>query len=174
MKENIIVHVLNFNQGEHDHLECVLEMSRFNQPVYYMINQWDKADDSFFQTIHVFGEETDITGQAYITRARESLSLTIHVDFDVLKKEWKAYQDKTTQRCIQSIKYNCADGVIWFLNRFADMPKPKAFSRPVTFDRAWRRLFCPSFFQCISLPNQVMGHIERWLNTRKNLCQTKI
>jgi hypothetical protein len=165
MKENVRVHVLLFKNYNNDHLEIVLELTRQKEGYYYLIDQWSHAKAIFSKTCRMClksGEFIDLPFGDYIDMADEKKIINIEASPEEIIQCWQEKQAKTTKHWFQAVNHNCADAVIWFLNKYAEMPEPSPFQKPVTYNHSLWGCCMPSFFQCVSIPEQVMGHFKEW------------
>lgn len=164
MKARMLVHVLLFRQNQNDHLEIVLEWRNEQGGLFYNIDQWTTAQKNLSKTLRYRkGDEfVDLPFEDFLKEASDIESFELDLDLEEVVSSWCAHQKNTTKRFIQAVNHNCADAVIWFLNRFGGMPKPSAFSRPIRTHHAFYCLSLPSIFNCVSLPERVMGDIVAW------------
>lgn len=165
MPERMLVHVLLFKERKNDHLEIVLEIQNQHGSLYYNIDQWATAKRRLDKTVRVRENDMfiDKPYADFILSADERCAILIDAELEEIMDAWAIQQSETTEHCYQAVNHNCADAVIWFLNRYANMPKPSWDSRPMTCHHAFFCCPIPSFFNCISIPERVMASITQWV-----------
>lgn len=169
MPERMLVHVLLFKEKKNDHLQLVIEIQNQFGSLYYNIDQWSLAKTRLDKTIRA-REQDDFIDKPFddfILSADECCTIAITADIEEVIQSWSVHQSETSQHCYQAVKHNCADAVIWFLNRYANMPEPSWRSQPVTYHHAFFCCVVPSVFNCISIPDRVMHFIKQWAEDNK-------
>jgi hypothetical protein len=150
--KKITAHLINIWMPWNSHSEIILEESTEDGPLYYRINPWSEPKDEALLN------EKDC--KRMLERASERQEIIIH-DHSMTEiiDGWKSKYDDELEN-FSCCGYNCSDVCAWFLEEYANVPKPNPCSKPVTWNLVCCGLFAPSFLQCCTLGGRIFDYTK--------------